>query len=66
MGEYAPSKRDVIVSAATTLGVGTPIALMREKAIEGDRDEKLTAKARAAARDSAKRMLEKLKREDKK
>jgi len=57
MGQYAPSKRDVAISAITTLGVGTPIALLREKSIEGERDKAITAKARAAARDSARRAI---------
>lgn len=58
MGQYTPSKRDVAISAITTLGVGTPIALLREKSIEGERDKHITAKARAAARDAARRALE--------
>ena len=60
MAEYAPSKRDIAVSALTGLAVGTPIALTREKLMEGERSKFISKKARAAARDSAKRAFKKL------
>lgn len=59
MQHYSPSKRDIVVSALTTLGVATPLALGREALMEEERLADVNRKAREAARDSTRRMLRK-------
>jgi hypothetical protein len=46
LGEYMPTKKQAVASGLTGLGIGTPIALLRESAMEEQRAKDLWEKTR--------------------